>query len=501
MNTGTVSLQPAKRDVFVVFSKSDPTEARFALAIKKGLEELGRFAYEYEDWTWFKDRVKVGGDEKGIDRTTLRRMLQVVSAVVVIPPRIANPSQGVAIELDLVAELQRPVLVLQWGYPHTRYERADVNVVYTYQVYGSLPNDKWIQTAGRQVAQLASLACMVSELRTKHASVGNLMLDQLPAFDSEPLLNFKLHAGIPPENQYPREPDYRALATLVVAATSEAQLKALIEDWWAEAEVTLRYLEKQVPLQAPCTALHTAMQAVVGHARQRFPALSRYSADALYKRGIALTRLRDFESAIGALTEALDLARIHKNHVYSARAVAYAERGDLALALKDMDAAVACAKNAHDESINRLTRAVYRAKLNTPDAFRSAIDDYDRVIEQNPEPRVQIKALNYRAMMHRRVGNLKAALADWKAVIDRRTEAPRAAAQACLNRAGYLRDLGRLSEAHEALTTVLEWADLSSMQRARALEARAGVHARKDVRFYSWVSPMPLKRQEAAYRA
>ena len=60
-------------------------------------------------------------------------------------------------------------------------------------------------------------------------------------------------------------------------------------------------------------------------------------------------------------------------------------------------------------------------------------------------------------------------------MIDRRTEAPRAAAQACLNRAGYLRDMGRLSEADEGLTTVLEWADLSSKQRFRALEARSGV--------------------------
>jgi tetratricopeptide (TPR) repeat protein len=361
-----------------------------------------------------------------------------------------------------------------------RFERADVNLVYAYQVYGSVPNDRWISTAGRQLAELAWLASTVFELRTKHVSVGNLVLDQLPAFGSEPLMSFNLRAGIPPENQYLREPDYQALATLVVGATTEDQLKALIENWWAEAEAALRFLQKQGhgPVRSPCSALHEAMQAVIGQARQRFPALNRYSADALQRRGIALTRFHDLESAIGALTEALDLAEIYQNRVYAARAVAYAERGDLALALKDMDAALACAENAREECVNRFTRAVYRAKLNTPDAFRSAIDDYDRVIELSREAFLQIKALNYRASMHRRVGNLDAALADWKAVIDRRTEAPRAAAQACLNRAGYLRDLGRLSEAHEALTTVLEWADLSSKQRFRALEARAGVRER-----------------------
>ena len=35
--------------------------------------------------------------------------------------------------------------------------------------------------------------------------------------------------------------------------------------------------------------------------------------------------------------------------------------------------------------------------------------------------------------------------------------------------------MGRLSEADKGLTTVLEWADLSSKQRFRALEAHAAV--------------------------
>ena len=32
--------QPTKRDVFIVFSKSEPFEAKFALAVKDGLEQL-----------------------------------------------------------------------------------------------------------------------------------------------------------------------------------------------------------------------------------------------------------------------------------------------------------------------------------------------------------------------------------------------------------------------------------------------------------------------------
>ena len=58
-----VTLAPAPQDVFVVFSKSEPTEARFALAIKHGLEELGRFAYEYEHWSWFEQAASVAADE------------------------------------------------------------------------------------------------------------------------------------------------------------------------------------------------------------------------------------------------------------------------------------------------------------------------------------------------------------------------------------------------------------------------------------------------------
>ena len=131
--------EPAQRDVFVVFSKSEPIEARFALAIKDGLEQLGRFAYEYEDWAWFEDQAKASNGDTEVDRTTLRLMLQRVSVVMVIPPRGDKTSQGVSIELDLLAELQIPVLMLQWDYPYRRFERPDLNVIDEYQVHGSMP--------------------------------------------------------------------------------------------------------------------------------------------------------------------------------------------------------------------------------------------------------------------------------------------------------------------------------------------------------------------------
>jgi tetratricopeptide (TPR) repeat protein len=103
------------------------------------------------------------------------------------------------------------------------------------------------------------------------------------------------------------------------------------------------------------------------------------------------------------------------------------------------------------EALLRLNRAIYRERLKTPHTFQSAIEDYDRTLEFCEEPSTRLKTLNYRAMLHARLGNIDKALADWQVVIDRRAEAPRQAAQACLNAGGRLRDLGRLPEAQEQI--------------------------------------------------
>jgi hypothetical protein len=117
-----------------------------------------------------------------------------------------------------------------------------------------------------QLGELAWLASTIFELRTKHVPIGNLVLDQLPAFGSKPLTSFKLSAESPVENDYPREPDYPAIAASVVSATTEGHLTALIENWWAEAEPALQFLQKKGhgPMRRPCAALHESMQAVVG---------------------------------------------------------------------------------------------------------------------------------------------------------------------------------------------------------------------------------------------
>src|SRR5690349_8427364 len=117
--------QPTKRDVFIVFSKSEPLEAKFALAVKDGLEQLGRFAHEYEDWSWVEQNSDPEEDwswveqiaapksaSQDVDRAVLQSMLQACSAVLVIPARQGKPSDGVAIELEMLASLQLPVLLL-----------------------------------------------------------------------------------------------------------------------------------------------------------------------------------------------------------------------------------------------------------------------------------------------------------------------------------------------------------------------------------------------------
>jgi tetratricopeptide (TPR) repeat protein len=477
-DAGFMLRKPVTRDVFIVFSKSETMEARFALAVKDGLERLGRFAYEYEDWSWVEQRVEGSDEETDVDRVRLRSMLQDALAVLVIPPRNGKPSEGVATELDLLAEMQLPVLILRWSYPHVQFDGDDLNVIYRYQIHGSAPNDRWIASAGQQLAELLWLACTVSELRNKYAPAGNLILDQLPAFGSEPVTSYKLRDGLIKEDDYLREPDPDAVGRSIDGSATADQLKALIEDWWLEAAPALGFLEIKGhgPVRRPCAALRQVMQGVVKRARDRFPELQHFSADALQRQGMELSRFGDFDNAIAVLTQALARTDRYHNRIYAARAYAHDDRGDLHLALADMDAAVECADNNYDEAVNRFTRAVYRAKLKTPDAFRAAIDDYSRILDLNPEPAVQLDALNYRAMQYRRLGEIDAALADWSAVINRHDERPRAAAQARLNRAGHLSNAGSLPEARDDLTKVLEWADVSSTQRFRALEARAKVY-------------------------
>jgi tetratricopeptide (TPR) repeat protein len=470
----------ATRDVFIVFSKSDPLESRFALAVKHGLEELGLSAFEYEDWSWVEQGPSTVGGEVDVDRARLRSMLEESLALLVIPPPSGKLSEGVATELDLLVEMQVPAVVIQWSYPHERFERDDINVICTHQVYGSTPSARAIASHGTQLAEKLWFASTTCQLRNRFVPAGNLILDQLPAFGNEPLTSFKLRDGLVKEGDFPREPDLDKIASSVMHAVTGDQMKPLIETWWADAEPALRHLESDGagPVRRPCRALYDAMQAVLERACERFPELKYFSADGLLRRGVALTRFGEFDDAIATLTKALAVTKGYQNRIYAARAMAYQERGDLKLALADMAAAIENAESPLDETTQRFTRAVYLAKLKTPDGFNAAIADYTRVLELSPDSQMRLRALNYRALDYARLGEIDRALADWSAVIDHHADHPRAAAQACLNRAGERIKLGSLSEAHEDLTRVLAWADASSEQRFRALEARADVNER-----------------------
>jgi tetratricopeptide (TPR) repeat protein len=182
------------------------------------------------------------------------------------------------------------------------------------------------------------------------------------------------------------------------------------------------------------------------------------------------------EGAIAVLTEALATAERFHSRVYMARALAHEAQGDLQDALTDMDCAVNQAENAREESMMRFSRAVYRSRLGTPAGRQGAIDDYTRVLELNTEPMIRMSALNYRGLHHAALGQIDAALADWGVVIDQAQDLPRAAAQARLNRAGSLRQRGKLVDAMDDLTAVISWPDTSSKQRFRALQGRAEIH-------------------------
>lgn len=485
--------QPTKRDVFIVFSKSEPLEAKFALAVKDGLEQLGRFAHEYEDWSWVEQNSDPEEDwswveqiaapesaSQDVDRAVLRSMLEACSTVLVIPPRQGKPSAGVAIELEMLARLQLPVVLLRWDLMGEEDEPPGLNMIYRYQVHGTNPNDRWISGAGPQIAELLWLACSVAELRNRHAPVGDVVLDALPAFGNAPLTAFKLRDELVNTDDYSRDPDLDALAQLATAGATAQQLRSLTEDWWCEAEPVLRNLDSDGygPVRRPCRILHDAMRRVVERAVERFPDLKHCGSDAVIGRSRMLTRFDEIDEALRLLT--VEIGRIEPDadiidHLHATRALAHDARGDLDSAVADMDVAVRQAPDKAHELAHRFTRAVFRARRGEAEGRRAAIEDYTHILEFSSDAILRLGALNYRATHFAVLGEASAAITDWTAVIDGQAEHPRAAAQARFNRAVKYEELGKLKEARDDFTAVLAWADVSSSQRFRALEGRARV--------------------------
>jgi hypothetical protein len=70
------------------------------------------------------------------------------------------------------------------------------------------------------------------------------------------------------------------------------------------------------------------------------------------------------------------------------------------------------------------------------------------------------------------LGDVAASIADWTQAIEPPAGHPRAAAQACFNVGVKYEELGRLRGARDDYTAVIDWADVSSSQRFRALEGR-----------------------------
>ena len=410
-------------------------------------------------------------------------MLHACSAVLVIPARDGQPSAGVAIELQTLASLQLPVVILRWALTYEEDEPGGLNVIARYQVHGTEPNDRWISSAGESIAELLWLACNIAELRNGHDPVGNMVLDALPAFGHEPLTSFTLRDGLVNEDDYMREPNLDALADKATAGATPEQLRVLIEDWWAEAEPALRSLQDDGhgPVRRPCRALLEAMQPVVERSRRRFLELESLSTDAVLRRGIMLTRFNEIDEAVTLLTEGITRGADLMDRLHAARALAHDARGDLDSAVADMDEAVRLASDKAHEVAHRFTRAVLRAKARTSEASRAAIDDYTHILESNPGVSLRLSALNYRAIHFTNLGEAEAAIADWTKVIEQQADHPRAAAQARFNRGVKYEELDRLEDARNDFTAVLAWADVSISQRFRALEGRARVLERLGV--------------------
>ena len=200
-----------RRDVFIMYTKADPYEAKLVETIKDQLYNWGLTNWVYEDWEWekesdarprwrsygrmdqldlarhtmhhpepFKHRAK--GPKP--DRETLAWMFEQCGAIILIAPRAVDPSPGTQIELEILEGNSHPAVTsVSW---HKENERLieDVRVFFNYKMPSAFPGD--FSVASESVARSAWLACMMARV-TECGPDGWDLFRQLARSDS--LLN------------------------------------------------------------------------------------------------------------------------------------------------------------------------------------------------------------------------------------------------------------------------------------------------------------------------
>lgn len=446
------------KDVFVVFSKQRDAESVLALAVKDGLERLGLFAFEYEDWNWLADTTDVP------DRARLAGMFDDSKAVLVIAPASEEPSAGVQVELDLLAGKRHPgLVVVEW--PDTAAAFTEpLQPAHVFALEGTA--GFYLENMGETLAELCWLVCAVDDV-ARDAPVQAARLLEETAAGSRLLAD--LCAA-------------RSTRPLAAHGTQRAdRLEGILQlhAWWnggtADVTATLAEESGHTIVRAAASTLNGVVGAWCAAAEVADPTLADLPAAVLRSRALTRSRLGD-AAALDDITAAAARAAEELE-----RADHIAMRGTLRLAHGEMEGAVTdfnhvlAVASGHPEDArwNALAAAAHHnlgVTLSARGDHGLAADSYTRALEAAPADAPE--ALMYRchrAINRYRIGDVDGAIADYDAVIARPGDAPRAEAQARLNRGGLLFERGELERAVQDWDRVVVLADATPTQKLKAL--------------------------------
>jgi tetratricopeptide (TPR) repeat protein len=501
---------PRLRDVFICFSKARPGEAKVAIALKDELEQLGLFAFEYEDWSWIGAGASEAAD---VDRQALRRMLT-TAVVVLISPHGGEASAGVQTEISELRSCGAPVILLHWS-PYGWQPLLDppalegLNIVWSYEGKSSGEGDVADNQCGHLARQLATgswLACELRRQQANHPRTAAALLARIPEGPRPPLLNFQLQRPATHPTEWEDPVDVTVLAADVAARASGDELEAFRNAWRDGTDLQAEKLAKEArfSLRRPLQTFHDACEALCQQAEARLttPGLP---GSVLKTRGLTLARLDRSAHAIEALEEVpATMEGGERYEVYQAMALAQ-QALDPRAAIDSLTSAIACAPQLEIACTLQYNRAVVRFEAALRD---EALEDFSFVVERSTSPVMRHSALRARARLLTEGSDHDGAIRDYTRLLAEAEATPRTAVSAWMDRGWLYRLQGRSAEAIADFTRAIESADCESLQRFHSLDARAqelersGQHraAAADYETMASYSEVPRERREELLR-
>jgi tetratricopeptide (TPR) repeat protein len=474
-----------RSDVFICFSKSRPGEAKVALALKDELEQIGLFAFEYEDWSWVQSSLTEQEVEVDVDRNTLRKMLTVCSIVVLISPHQGAATAGVQTEIAELRSCGAPVILLHWS-PQGWHPLLDppelegLNIVWSYEGKSVCENDvadNQCEFLARQLAMGSWLACQVKRMRARHPGSVGAILDQIPEEPRDPLLNFQLYRPEKETTEWLDRIDVAELAAVIAADAKDDDLQSFLSDWRDGTDLVAEVLadDAKYSLIHPIQTFRAACESLCTSAERRLNGNAKKVSAHLKSRGLMFARLGQVDEALVVLRQALNAApKDEQYEIYQALAIAQ-QQTDLDGAIASLSSAIECAPELEIECALAYNRGVLRLRLRDNEATNAALADFSLTADRSLSATLRHSALRARARVLTDRKKFDAAIADYTRILDEPDGSPRTAVSAWMDRGKLYQLQGRTPDALADWTRAIEAADATLHQKFRTLEARAAL--------------------------